>query len=271
MTQQLAYICGVIKGDGWLSKLTIGLRVKDQDFCQAFASAVSCVFGASPIVRLDERGYWLYRRSNKTGMFNRILNFRPTTMAQKRAWLRGLFDSEGNAQLRKTGVTENSIGRRVSMYSTCRATLRSAAHFLEELEIDNYVHPVRNSAGHKGRRRVYELLVRGSQSNYRRFAIAVGSSVQRKHSILRCLPSSYSDPAAYCRVGQLRGAMAKHNNLLTVTVPRVLNGIRELVSKGIKPTQRTCRAIAGYNSVQRHFKQADLVEMAGEVACAVSR
>ena len=66
------------------------------------------------------------------------------------------------------------------------------------------------------------------------------------------------------RVMQLAGAVSKKRKTMTVTVPRVVAGIRELIDKGIKPTQRACRVVTGYNSIQKYVPQATLVAMAME-------
>src|SRR5262249_43789984 len=114
----LAYLAGVLSGDGWCTRLTIGLRVIDADFAQAFALALHVVFGLAVSPRRDERGYWLVRVGNKTGRFNHLPSYEPTTDEERAAWVRGLFDSEGNAQLRPSGISTNSFGRRVAIYST---------------------------------------------------------------------------------------------------------------------------------------------------------
>src|SRR5262245_17678066 len=97
--EALAYLSGVLHGDGWCNEQTIGLRVKDQDFAQAFARALTKIAMEDYAPRLDGRGYWLVRTDNCNGRFCHIKSFKPETDTERALWLRGLFDSEGNAQL----------------------------------------------------------------------------------------------------------------------------------------------------------------------------
>jgi hypothetical protein len=259
----LAYLAGVLHGDGWCTALTIGLRVADRDFSDAFAAALRGVFGVSVEPKTDERGYWLVRVSNKTGRFSQIRSYAPMTVDEKAAWLRGLFDSEGNAQLRPNGISENSYGRRVAIYSTDRTTLERARTLMVDLAIPTILRVTRNSASHKGTKAVYELTVCGSRDNYARFATSVGSSIVRKQSVLDAIPGSYRpDPSEHCRIAQRLGAATKHRHTMEIVLPRVVDGVRDLIARGVKPTQRACRAIPGYNTVQPWVAQTTLVEMA---------
>jgi hypothetical protein len=257
-----AYLAGVLHGDGWCTALTIGLRCKDEEFSRAFAGALVNACGIQLEPRLDERGYWLVRTSNKTGRYNHLRPYEPTGDAEYAAWLRGLFDSEGNAQLTKAKNSENAWARRVAFYSTNTDTLDRAGAYLTALSIDWLRYTMNPSKGHKGDKPVYELRVGVNRENFARFAAAVGSSIARKQKVLDAIPRSYQAGNDYFKRAQRLGAAAKHRRLLEVTLPRVVAGVRELISQGIDPTQSACRIIPGYNSVQRHIRQADLVALA---------
>lgn len=258
----IPYLSGVVHGDGWCGQ-ALGLRVNDQDFAQAFATAIHQAFGVVTTPKQDERGYWLTRTTNKDGRYNHLLTFEPTTPEEYAAWVRGLFDSEGNAQLRLNGTTLHSFGRRVAIYSTNYATLERASRYLSSLALPTYLRGTKNSVGHKGTRIVYELTLAASQLNYARFASAVGSNIARKQTILDAIPGSYRpDRRAHCQAAQLEGARAKHTKTMTITLPAVVEGVRELIRQGVKPTQRACRIIPGYDSIQRHVPQNELIAMA---------
>lgn len=259
----IAYLSGVVHGDGWVTQ-DIGLRVADEDFAAAFADALAAAFGCRARPRRDERGYWLVRTTNGTGRFDGLRAFEAATDAERGAWLRGLFDSEGNATLRPLpAVSVNSFERRVAIYSTATATLGRAASYLASLGIRTVQTATRNSAGHKGTKIVYQLRVRASREHYRRFAELVGSSIGRKRAVLNAIPASYQPPGnEHCRRAQRLGAEAKVRKTMATKLPTVVAGIRDLLSRGIKPTQRACRGIAGYNTIQGHFPQADLVTLA---------
>jgi hypothetical protein len=255
-----AYVAGVLHGDGWLTEQTIGLKVSDKDFCEAFAYSVSVITGVALYVRLDERGYWLTRSSNKTGCFNGLKDFEPRTDEEKTSWIRGLFDSEGNAQLSQVNGVRSYLHRRVSIYSTDTATLDRAKSYLADLGIDTRLRATSNSESHIGDRVVYELAVR-EKDGFIQFADLIGSSLVRKRERLIAIRNSFVADG-YQKTNQLKGAAAKRRKTLTVRLPAVVNGIRELIDRGVKPTQRNCRSIPSYGVIQKLFPQSHLVELA---------
>jgi LAGLIDADG-like domain len=255
------YLAGVLHGDGWCTPLTIGLRCKDEDFSQAFAEAVNGVFGLSVRSKRDERGYWLVRTSNKSGRFNDAKAYTPRDDAERAAWLRGLFDSEGNAQCLKLRTGQASYGRRIAFYSTEVDTLEKASRHLSALGIQHKQYQTKNSATHIGCKMVYELRVIRRES-FCRFGVIVGSNIGRKRDALQRIATTFQDIAEYTRRAQLLGAAAKHRKTMTETLAAVVIGVRDLVETGIKPTQRNCRVIPGYNTIQKHVPQAQLVNLA---------
>ena len=265
-----AYLAGVLHGDGWCTRLSIGLRCKDHDFALAFSSALRETTGASVPPRRDERGYWLVRARNKTGRFNQLKQYDPQTDEERAAWVRGMFDSEGNAQLRRNGVSENSFGRRVAFYSTAPMTLDIVALLLDVLGISSRRGVMRASTGHKGKKLVEYLEVRGSRENYERFASLVGSNIERKNSILLAIPESYRSDMGECyRRAQLLGAATKNRRRETIVIPHLVGLIRELIDAGVKPTERRCANLPGYTSIQgRHLSHTALVMMARETLSA---
>src|SRR5262245_52208008 len=124
------YISGVLHGDGWCTRLTIGLRSADKDFAETFAEGLSALFSMTVIPKRDERGYWLIRIGNQSGRFSYLRNSPIETEDEKAMWLRGLFDSEGNANLCSSNVSAGSFNRRVAIYSTDSDTLRRAESYL---------------------------------------------------------------------------------------------------------------------------------------------
>jgi len=263
----IAYVAGVLLGDGWCTEGphgAIGLRVSDADFASTFAVALELATGSLTRPYHDERGYWSVRNQNHAGRFSHLKGYEPQTDEECAAWLRGLFDSEGNAQLRiKPGVGPNSYGRRVAMYSTNTETLRRAQTYLERLAITSVIRPQKHSDGHKGTLPLFELSLDQSRENFLRFAWLVGSSIARKRDVLMALPLSYrADPGESCRSAQRIGAAAKHRKTIEVTLPAVVAAVRQLIDQGINPTQRACLHIPGYTGILRHVGQADLVAMA---------
>jgi hypothetical protein len=258
----LAYINGVLHGDGWC-KQKLGLRVKDYDFCQAFSIAVYNATGINKEPRLDERGYWLYRVGNNNGKFNFLLDYQPSTIPAYIFWLRGLFDSEGNAQLDLIKNFDHSYRRRIAFYSTNINTLETAKTYLAALDITSSIKNQTNSKSHKGTKPVFELRIYSNKANFERFSQTVSSNIERKRIVINKMAGSYcTNTKEHYRSAQRKGAAAKHNKTINKTLPCVIKGIKHLIDNGIKPTQRACRAIPGYNTVQRYFSQSILVDMA---------
>lgn len=207
--QPCAYLAGVLRGDAWLSTGSgkspngyLCLRVADGDFAEAFALSVKAAFGVATAPRRDERGYWLVRTYNGYGRFNGLPTFQADRDAERAAWLRGLFDSDGNANLKhRPEKGPGSYARRVAIYSTRQDTLDQAADYLGDLGIATKLRPTANSKGHIGTKVVSELSLRSSRAQYYRFATLVGSSIERKRDTLNAIVSSYCDDlsAAYRR------------------------------------------------------------------------
>ncbi len=260
--EALAYLAGTVVGDAWLTSV-LGLRVADLDFSQAFCEALSVAFAITKHPRLDERGYWLVRMGDRVGRFNVLRNFEASTDKEKSAWLRGFFDSEGNAQLTKRTFGSNCFERRIAMYSTDENTLNAAERYLLDLGIVGKRRLTKNSVGHKGTKPVSELRLVSSLRNFGSFRTIVGSSIARKRNTMDAIVSSYvSDLSESCKQRQRLGAAARRQKTDSVTLSRVILGIRKLIDAGTKPTQRACQEVRGFNSVQRYHAQAELVKMA---------
>lgn len=267
----LAYLSGVIHGDGWLTDRELALRVKDADFAHAFADAIAVAFDVDFPARHDERGYWLVRRGNTSGRFNSLRAFVPASAAERAAWVRGLFDSEGNAQFRPTVGGPRCFSRRVAMYSTEISTLDRALGYLAGLGVPSYIRATKNSTGHIGTKVVFELSVHGGRDNYNGFATLVGSNIARKRDAMTSMVESYKpDFRAHCREVQLRGATTKLRRTREEVIPRVIEGIRGRLVRGESITMRSLAVLPGYSTAIKHVEHRKLVACAKEMAaCAL--
>lgn len=207
------YLAGVLHGDGWCTNLTIGLKVKDYDFSLAFCHNLNIGFGFSLKPRLDERGYWLVRTSNKKGYFSHIKSYQPRNKEEIAAWLKGVFDSEGNASLLKSKISLNSWNRRVSMYSTDYETITKIESYLLQLGMPNVTRKMKATKGHKGTKPVYEIKLRSSQENFQCFYSLVGSSIKRKNDVLERIPKTYQPPGFHSRIQKLSVKKRRLNKL----------------------------------------------------------
>jgi hypothetical protein len=207
--QPHAYLAGVLRGDGWLNN-DLCLRVADRDFAETFAAAIRDGYGCTAKVNIDERGYFLVRRYS-AGRFEHLRTFKAVSAEEQAAWLRGYFDSEGNAQLTPIRARgDRSFSRRVSFYSTNEETLEMADGHLAAFGIATRRCVQKPSKGHLGTLPVHELALRSSKQQYAAFAELVGSSIGRKQSALARIAASYCDdmPAVH-REMQARGVATR--------------------------------------------------------------
>lgn len=213
--QPVAYLAGCLRGDAWISsgasRTPSGyfcLRVADMDFAESFAAAIAAGFGVAASVCKDERGYALVRKSNGKRRFDMLKEFEPTSDEQTAAWLRGLFDSEGNVVcVPKPKAGPRSWDRRVAIFSTDHTTLDRAQRMLTDLDIQARKLLWSCGDGHKGNKPVYAMNLVSGKENFSEFARIVGSSIARKQASLDLLASTYHpDRAIYAAEAQAKGA-----------------------------------------------------------------
>lgn len=262
----LAYIAGVLHGDAY-SSTKFGLTAIDKDFVQAFAQAGASALGLTWRVRPTRGRYWCVETSNKTGRFSHLRHIEPKTLKEKAMWVRGWFDAEGSAYC-ADGVGERGYTfRKVCGVSTAMPTIEKVASYLTDLGIKTRVLS-RNkpSEGHIGTRIVHEVALRG-RKDFELFRDLVGSSIARKRETLDKIVASYLSDEEFQRRfmdARRRGGRKKAERTVNVTLPAVVAGIRKLIADGVKPTQRNCRSIPGYNTIQPQYAQRKLIEMAGQ-------
>jgi len=264
MNEHYAYLSGVIASDGHLGAKKIGLLVADLDFAWAFANSLNTLFDVNKYPQKNYRGYWEARAGNQSGRFDSVGMFTPKNNIEKGLWLRGYFDGDGNASLiHRPNLSENAYQRRVSFYSTDEPLLERANQYLLELEMPCILKNMPLSASHKGTKPMYELRLKGSIANYTNFLYRVGSSIKRKLDILAAIPQSYRpDISDTCRQAQAKGAAARRKRTMETMLPKVIEGVARLIKQGVKPTQRNCREVCGYGSIQKYVPQQELVDMA---------
>jgi len=209
----VAYLAGVLAGDGSLGVSGFALGVSDKDFAEAFAFALGAAFDIPKTPRQRKSGYWEVRVCNGYGRFDFLRSYSAREPESMRAWLRGFFDSEGNASCLPNRRFPNCTHKRVSMYSTNHETLDRAAAYLGMLGIPSTVLGMRSSAGHLGSKQVYCLRVRSSRENYHRFLSLIGSSIERKRAAMLAIVESYcADLPAALRAAQQRGVASRRRN-----------------------------------------------------------
>lgn len=280
----LAYLNGVIHGDGYLTNV-LGLRVSDKDFAEAFAVAASAVSGRliTPQHQADYRRqfnsvcnwkYWEARSGNRNGAFECVREFVPVTETELAAWLRGMFDSEGNATCHKIRHGTESYGRAIEFFNCNTDTIARLVKFLEQIGIPSRPRPMKNGKGHLGTKQVYRVTLKSSIENFTRFRDLVGSNIKRKRETIEKMISTYHpDIRAHCRDIQLKGAATRTRRMLEVNLPRIVQAIADRMATGKPVTIEACaKHIHGYYGVLgRHFTQSQLREKAKELLCKKSK
>ncbi|MDD4874310.1 MAG: LAGLIDADG family homing endonuclease [Dehalococcoidales bacterium] len=255
-----AYISGVLAGDGWCTT-NLGLHVKDEDFIREFSHAIKEAFGYDTKPRIEGK-YWKVTKGNYDGKFNWLHGYEPETIEGYKAWLRGFFDSEGNAQLHRIGTTPNSVQRRISMYSTNIETMNKSVKYFTALDIKTTLRPTKNSISHLGSKVVYELRINAGIQNYRQFSNLVGSSLRRKREVINEIISSYQNKGEYTRKAQKLGAEVKMVKMVEVTLPNVINALGEKIKNGEGVRSIDCHNIPSYISVLRYFNHRQMIAIA---------
>jgi intein-encoded DNA endonuclease-like protein len=135
LTPELAYVLGVLKGDGYFcgDKRSIALKATDKEFVAEFKRCLEKQFGYT--VPMYYRAYshaWIAQLCSKA-IYEFLLNFdiEQITNADptiKVAFLRGFADSEGS-------VAKQNI----SLYNTERQTLEFARKLLGSLGIESNI------------------------------------------------------------------------------------------------------------------------------------
>lgn len=217
--QPMAYLAGCLLGDACLTtghknsvRGYLQLRVADWDFANAFSSAIYAGFGVIYVPRKDERGYALVRTYNGFGRFDVLRGLIPSLLEEKAAWLRGLFDSEGNVVcVPKPYQGPRSWDRRIAFFSTNQETLHMGLAYLADLKIVSVIRGWPPSDSHHGSKPVFALLLKNGRENYASFARDVGSSIARKSDRINKLPETYHpDLSDAYREAQLKGAAVRN-------------------------------------------------------------
>jgi len=194
LTQEKAYILGVLCGDAWISirSYRIGLMAIDLDFVREFQKNMKKAYGLSSKIRniKPRKGNWsvqyLFGISSKLlcedilsyGNFNthnwRIPKeiFESTNIKITGSFLRGFYDSEGHVNPERY---------------TLKATSSNKEGFLDILNLLSKlgIHYITILKKHKNPyyKLGYEVLITGSDS-YKKFKEIVGFSIKRKWEAL---------------------------------------------------------------------------------------
>jgi hypothetical protein len=214
ISTELAYIVGVLHGDGYVHKNWFSLETVDKDFIEYFSSQVKEETGRTfrivkgkpvHIMKIDGKEYVCrktYRifcnsvrfveflkknfifKTNKWCVPKQIFN---GSNKIKVAYLRGIFDSEGHV-----GIYKNKYGR-----TNCRISISSKnSNALEEIKklfcllgFTSVIYPLK-------KREVFSLEIK-KICLIVHFSREIGTSIRRKEIIFRKIEKYYKDHRKY--------------------------------------------------------------------------
>ena len=202
-TPALGYVIGTVLGDGSTStgsdhNYLIKLRVKDRDFAEAFAEAIGEVLNRPPPnVHLNRRTM-AWHTSVSSVLLQNFLR-QPITILQdsvkhcskcSRAFLRGLFDSEGSIFRRQLTASNGDV-ELLNLAMDCLRRLGIEATGPHPIRRKNETVVIKGKVWHRNLD-LYYLYVR--TNSLRTFAERVGFSIGRKSKALQsALGREYMD------------------------------------------------------------------------------
>lgn len=204
----LGYVIGVLNGDGSLFKgidyhyfdhksrqvvkakavrrvpryrYTFALNVMDKDFADAFADHLQKLTGKRPCQWMTKIGAFKVILISKE-WYERLFPLKTdlewiktADVEVKKAFLRGMFDSDGCAWNRKTEHGRSNYGHRVSLAKS-EAKLKFCQELLTEFGVVSYIHPTPNEN--------CSSLTFGNKQSIRLFRENIGFYIKRKRDIL---------------------------------------------------------------------------------------
>lgn len=197
-SEDLAYVLGVIHGDGCLSKChhqyAIILHVKDECFARTFANSLEKLkFHSNVYTSKNYRtNTMIYRAvvySKQLYEWFKSLNLPETkkllkTRGMKQKFIRGFYDSEGSLSIDKYGNRKPQI----VMGVTNKKLIKFVKSLLEDLDFSPKLFKRKSFGLREQPFMMFYLRVQRSQS--KRFLLEIGSSIPRK-SITRLTPSIF--------------------------------------------------------------------------------
>lgn len=174
-SENLAYILGVLKGDGWVSKnnwnYRIGLSTTETNFVESFAQSLKQI-GLKPAINLrkfpdpnhrnqhcleanSKEFYDWYKSLSLNDI--RILINENTEYAI--AFLRGFYESEGNI----SKASKNSY--RLAIYNSDKELIEFVKQLIENLKIPTSLYSTKRN----GKKREYTIRILGRTQNIKRF------------------------------------------------------------------------------------------------------
>jgi len=174
-SENLAYILGVLKGDGWINKnkwnYRVGLSATELNFVESFAESLKQI-GLNPEITLRKlpnpnHHDQYYLEANSKEFYNwykgLTLNDIQTLINENTeyaiAFLRGFYESEGNI----SKASKNSY--RLAIYNSDKELIEFVKQLIGGLEIPTSLYSTKRD----GKKREYTIRILGRAQNIKRF------------------------------------------------------------------------------------------------------
>jgi hypothetical protein len=196
MSPELAYVLGVMLGDGTMSNYSLRLIVKDKDFALKFKQKLEKWNGYSiELKRVSEKRYkkhyWkvIFHSKKACKILKKYKeNIRKIMLNAPRkcqiAFLEGLYDSEGYVSLIKHG-------KRIFFCNTKKRLVKLVCHLLSYFKIETSINK------HKTAHQDIYYSITSKRENVLQFYKYIHFSIARKQDRLNQIISSYSRKKPY--------------------------------------------------------------------------
>ncbi len=202
---ELAYVIGVIAGDGNLSvhgyNYEMLLSVTDYDFAEEFSRCLAKILGKSHLYKVrwsEKRKRWIVQGSSillhrfLSKPWQHLKNHIEHSSRSRFSFLRALFDSEGSITGRNLTISNTDLSlllyvRKLLAKSGISTSIPRVTHRAGSILKDP-------STGRTYRRRKDCYVMRVSPIDLLRFARKIGFSIERKKRVLPSFVDSFETP-----------------------------------------------------------------------------
>jgi len=188
--EELAYLCGVMMGDGYLKRKNyrIGLKARDKDFVEAFQGVLFQIFGREYKIQREDKYFYVQAKSKYFFLWlSNRKNLEKLGELYPKEFIRGFADSEGCVSLyqEKSGRTRRAI----ELYNTDISTLNFIAPISRRFLGINF--RLRHHKIGKKDKHVTHVLYIKDRRNLAIFSEFINFSIARKRRCLEKVLTSY--------------------------------------------------------------------------------
>jgi hypothetical protein len=151
MTPELAYLFGVIKGDGYFGKNFLHITTSDKEFAQVLKEKLQNWSGLNVIVKKYKTGsggflWYVFLNSTEAVKLFKSLNLSSLrTKEEKSSFIRGFADAEGSVTIFKNWDKKRKKYKRnykITLYNSNKKLIRDVRKLLISLGIKSFVYKI---------------------------------------------------------------------------------------------------------------------------------